>query len=117
MQPFRAHHRRSAEVRRQSTPANNRLDELNTYVFDVAPKKIEKNQRYFQGRIWVDEKDFGIVKTDGKAVPDIQKQRQENIFSAFRNVSAKISKANTGFRPTRTPTTLCNSAAVAFAFA
>src|SRR5262249_32868641 len=50
------------------------LDELNTYVFDVGPKKIEKNQRYFQGRIWVDDKDFAIVKTDGKAVPDIKKK-------------------------------------------
>ena len=28
------------------------LDELNTYVFDVGPKTLEKNQRYFQGRIW-----------------------------------------------------------------
>ncbi len=27
-----------------------RLDELGTYVFEVAPKTIEKNQRYFQGR-------------------------------------------------------------------
>jgi hypothetical protein len=27
------------------------VDELSTYVFDVGPKKIEKNQRYFQGRI------------------------------------------------------------------
>src|SRR6266567_315027 len=49
------------------------LDELNTYVFDVGPKTLEKNQRYFQGRVWVDDKDFEIVKTDGKAVPDIRK--------------------------------------------
>ena len=31
-----------------------RQDEIDTYVFDVAPKTIEKGQRYFQGRIWVD---------------------------------------------------------------
>src|ERR1700680_5020118 len=28
-----------------------KLDELNTYVFHVAPKRIEKNQRYFQGTL------------------------------------------------------------------
>ncbi len=59
------------------------LDDLNTYVFDVGPKTIEKNQRYFQGRIWVDQKDLAIVKTDGKAVPDIKKHGQENVFPRF----------------------------------
>ena len=60
-------------------------DELNTYVFDVAPKSIEKNRRYFQGRIWVDDHDFQIVKTHGKNVPDIGagKRGQENLFPAF----------------------------------
>ena len=38
-------------------------DELHCYVFDIAPKKIEKNKRYFQGRIWVDDHDLQIVKT------------------------------------------------------
>ena len=48
-----------------------KVDELQTYVFDVAPKTIEKGQRYFQGRIWIDNQDFEIVKTYGKGVPDI----------------------------------------------
>lgn len=60
-------------------------DELNTYVFDVAPKRIDKNRRYFQGRIWVDDHDFQIVKTHGKNVPDLGtgKKGQENLFPAF----------------------------------
>lgn len=66
------------------------LDELNTYVFDVAPKTLEKNQRYFQGRIWVDDKDFAIVKTDGKAVPDIRKHGQENVFPRFETFRENI---------------------------
>ena len=67
-----------------------RLDELNTYIFDVAPKTIEKNQRYFQGRIWVDDKDFEIVKTDGKAVPDIRKHGQENVFPRFETFRENV---------------------------
>ena len=59
-------------------------DELHCYVFDIAPKKIEGKKRYFQGRIWVDDQDFQIVKTYGKTVPDIRKKKgQENLFPKF----------------------------------
>ena len=65
-------------------------DELNTYVFDIKPKKIENKQRYFQGRIWVDDHDFQIVKTFGKNVPDIQHGRNENLFPAFTTYREQI---------------------------
>ncbi len=58
-------------------------DELHTYVFDIAPKQIEKGKRYFQGRIWVDDHDFQIVKSFGKNVPDIRSKNNENLFPAF----------------------------------
>ena len=61
-------------------------DELNTYVFDVTPKKMEPKKRYFQGRIWVDDTDFQIVKTYGKNVPDLGVKKrggQENLFPSF----------------------------------
>ena len=60
-----------------------KVDELDTYVFDVAPKKIEKNKRYFQGRIFVDQQDMQIVLTDGKNVPEIRKKSEENLFPSF----------------------------------
>src|SRR6202171_5870920 len=59
-------------------------DELHCYVFDIAPKEIVGKKRYFQGRIWVDDHDFQIVKTYGKTVPDIRKKKgQENLFPKF----------------------------------
>ncbi len=58
-------------------------DELHCYVFDIAPKKIENKKRYFQGRIWVDDKDLQVVKTSGKTVPDIRKKNNENLFPKF----------------------------------
>jgi hypothetical protein len=60
-------------------------DELDTYVFDVAPKQIVGKKRYFQGRIWVDNHDFQIVETYGKTVPDIRKKhgKEENLFPKF----------------------------------
>ena len=62
-------------------------DELHCYVFDIAPKQFEKGKRYFQGRLWVDDKDFQIVKNYGKTVPDIHLNKkgkgQENLFPKF----------------------------------
>jgi hypothetical protein len=60
-------------------------DELDCYVFDIAPKQIEGKKRYFQGRVWVDSRDFQIVKTYGKTVPDIRKKHgdEENLFPKF----------------------------------
>lgn len=50
-----------------------RIDELDLYIFDIAPKVIpdpKTKQRLFQGRIWVDDKDLQIVKSRGKGVPE-----------------------------------------------
>jgi hypothetical protein len=66
------------------------VDELSCYIFDVAPKTIEKNQRYFQGRVWVDNKDLQIVMTEGKAVPDIITKSNENVFPRFRTYRQNI---------------------------
>ena len=67
------------------------LDELTVYAFDVAPKTLEKNQRYFQGRIWVEDKDLEIVKSDGKAVPDTRKKNgEENVFPRFETFRENV---------------------------
>lgn len=66
------------------------LDELNTYVFDVEPKTLEKNQRYFQGRVWVEERDLQIVKTDGKAAYEITKKNKNSAFPRFETFRENI---------------------------
>lgn len=67
-----------------------REDELQTYVFDVSPRRIEKKRRYFEGRIWVDNHDFQIVKTHGKAVPDIRSHGNENLFPKFTTYREQV---------------------------
>jgi len=59
------------------------IDEVGTYVFSVHPRRIEPGHRYFQGTVWVDDRDLQIVKTYGKAVPEIRKKNQENLFPTF----------------------------------
>ena len=66
------------------------IDEIDCYVFDVGPKTIEKGQRYFQGQIWVDDKDLQIVKTYGKPVPDIRSKNNENLFPRFETYREQI---------------------------
>ena len=72
-------------------------DELHCYVFDLAPKTIEPKQRYFQGRIWVDDHDYQIVKTYGQGVPEIRdtkkKGKEEHLYPKFTTWRQQIDGA------------------------
>lgn len=71
-------------------------DDLHCYVFDVAPKQIVGKKRYFQGRLWVDDRDFQIVKTYGKTVPQIydkkHKGKNEHLYPNFTTWREQIDK-------------------------
>jgi len=60
-----------------------KIDEIETWVFDVKPKVIGKKKRYFQGRIWVDQKEHQIVVTNGKNVPDDVRPGHEDLSTPF----------------------------------
>ena len=61
-----------------------KVDQITAYVFSIRPKQIEKNRQYFQGIVWVDDRDLQIVKSEGKQVPqDKVKHGQENLFPRF----------------------------------
>lgn len=51
-----------------------KIDELNLFVFDISPKVMpdakKTKERFFLGRVWVDDQDMQIVKTKGKGVPE-----------------------------------------------
>ena len=56
------------------------VDDLDTYVFHVEPAKEEKDKRYFQGRVWVDNRDLQVVKLCGKSAPEqIRHKKKEPI--------------------------------------
>lgn len=64
--------------------------QVKTYVFDVAPRHMEKGQRYFEGRIWVDAKDFQIVVSSGKNIPDDTRRGQEDLSIPFTTYRRQI---------------------------
>jgi thiol-disulfide isomerase/thioredoxin len=60
-----------------------KVDEITAYVFSVRPKEIKKGHQYFQGVVWVDDRDLQIVKSEGKQVPELHTKRGENLFPRF----------------------------------
>ncbi len=59
------------------------IDQVDCYVFDISPKVIEKNKRYFKGRIWVDTEELEIVVSDGWIVPDDTKPGRQDLHPPF----------------------------------
>jgi hypothetical protein len=60
-----------------------KLDELNTYVFQVKPKQLSRTQRLFQGVVFVDDHDLAIVETYGKFVSELSGMGSKLPFSLF----------------------------------
>jgi hypothetical protein len=65
-----------------------KVDELNCYVFSVAPKTLKGNKMHFDGKIWVDDRDLQIVRTVGKPVP----QKKNNRFPDFETIRQMVDK-------------------------
>jgi hypothetical protein len=66
-----------------------KADEIPCYVFSVKPKKLESGHRYFEGQIWVDDRDLQIVKTFGKGV-GLLKKGSDNQFPRFETYREQI---------------------------
>jgi hypothetical protein len=61
-----------------------KVDEISCYQFSVKPKRLEKGKRYFEGEIWVDDRDLQIVKTYGKGVGIVKKGNEFPKFETYR---------------------------------
>jgi hypothetical protein len=67
-----------------------RVDELDTYVFDVAPKQLVKGKRYFQGKAWVDQQDDEIVLVNGTNVPQDTRPGHADLSPPFTTYYQQI---------------------------
>lgn len=66
------------------------VDELETYVFDCAPKVLVKGHRYFQGKVWVDQQDNEIVLVNGLNVPQDTRKGHEDLSPPFTTYYEQI---------------------------
>ena len=60
-----------------------KLDELNTYIFLVKPKQVERKRLHFDGVVWVDDHDLAIVKSYGQFVTDVAGEATKLPFKMF----------------------------------
>ena len=67
-----------------------KVDEITAYVFSIRPKEIKKGRLYFQGSVWVDDRDLQIVKSEGRTVPELKTKRGENLFPRFTTYREQI---------------------------
>jgi hypothetical protein len=66
------------------------VDDLDTYVFDCAPKVLVKGHRYFQGKVWVEQQDNEIVLVNGLNVPQDTRKGHEDLSPPFTTYYAQI---------------------------
>jgi hypothetical protein len=68
-----------------------KVDEIGCYSFSVKPKSIKPGKRYFEGQIWVDDRDLQIVKTYGKGVGELKAGASKNqAFPKFETYREQI---------------------------
>ncbi|MCL4524560.1 MAG: hypothetical protein M1453_11650 [Acidobacteria bacterium] len=66
------------------------LDELSTYMFRVRPRRLSRTHLYFEGLIWVDDRDFAIVKTYGKWVSEVEQKTGFEPFVFFETIRENV---------------------------
>jgi hypothetical protein len=67
-----------------------KVDDLDTYVFDCKPKVLEKKRRYFQGTVWVDQQDDEIVLINGMTVPQDTRPGHEDLSPPYTTYYQQI---------------------------
>jgi hypothetical protein len=62
------------------------MDGVDCWVMQVRPRQILQGQRFFDGMMWVDKKEYNIVRMEGQAVPQIRSTKTENLFPKFTTI-------------------------------
>ena len=66
------------------------MDGVPCWVFQIRPKQILQDQRFFEGLLWAAKSDYSIVRTEGQAVPQIFSTHQENLFPRFTTIRKPV---------------------------
>jgi hypothetical protein len=67
-----------------------RMDDVDCWVLQVRPRQILQGQRLFDGLVWVDKKNYDIVRMEGQAVPQILTTKTENLFPRFTTIRKPV---------------------------
>jgi hypothetical protein len=66
------------------------MDGFPCFVEHVRPKQILAGQRFFEGTLWVRESDLSVVRSEGRAVPQIDNMKEQNLTPHFTTIRREI---------------------------
>jgi len=68
------------------------VDGVACFLLQVRPRQILSGQRLFDGVLWIAQHDFSIIRSEGKAVPQLYSNREgkENLFPNFTTLRREV---------------------------
>jgi len=66
------------------------VDGRDCWVLSIRPRQILSGQRLFDGLLWIGQDDFSVIRSEGKAVPEVITGKQENLFPHFTTVRRQV---------------------------
>jgi hypothetical protein len=66
------------------------MDDVDCWVLQVRPRQVLDGQRFFDGMVWVDKREYNIVRMEGQAVPQIRTTKAENLFPRFTTIRKPV---------------------------
>jgi hypothetical protein len=67
-----------------------RMENMECFVLQVRPRQILQGMRLFDGLLWINPKDYSIVRMEGQAVPQILRKKEENLFPRFTTIRRPV---------------------------
>ena len=65
-------------------------DGIACWMLEIKPRQILAGQRFFEGTLWIDQRDYSVIRTEGRAVPQIVTTKEENLFTRFTTIRQKV---------------------------
>lgn len=66
------------------------IDGVDCWVVQIRPRQILDGQRLFDGQLWIDKRDFSVIRSEGQAVPQIINTKTENLFPHFTTIRQRV---------------------------
>ena len=70
--------------------AEQELAGARTVMLRVRPRQVFATQRLFDGTVWVSKDGMHVIQAEGKAVPEIRRKKEENLFPHFTTIRESV---------------------------
>ena len=67
-----------------------KVGNLDCWVLSIRPRQILDGQRLFEGLLWIEKTSFSTIRSEGRAMPQIFKKKEENLFPRFTTIRLEM---------------------------